>query len=90
MRRCRPAGTLSISGNAIDASTASGTNAANAHVSNVGFSTTATAASGTFNTVLSLGSAAAGLQPGQVIMNGSTVVGTVKSADCGRQRHPHG
>ena len=75
-------GTLAISGNGIDASTGSGgTSAANAHVSNISFSTKATAPSGTSSNVLALGKGAAGLQAGQVIMDGATVIGTVKSVD---------
>ena len=50
-------------------------------MSNVGIAMTATGATTTSGNMLSLGSAATGLQAGQVIMDGSTVIGTVKSVD---------
>ncbi len=75
------AGTLSISGNDIDVSNASGTTAAAAQTGNIAFSTTATAASSTASTVLALGAKAAGLQAGQVVMDGNNTVGTIQSVD---------
>ena len=52
-----------------------------ATISNVGFQTIATAATTTSDNVLELGAAAAGLQPGQVVTDGATTIGTIAAVD---------